>query len=235
MEEKLAQSLLKKTKKDFDLLAEKYALSRPFPQEDVKRLIDLCQKGEKILDAGCGHGYLYPAFKEKQVQYYGVDFSEKLIKIAQKNFPEGNFFVANILNLPFSDNFFDKVFSISVLHHIPSEKFRIRFFEELKRVLKPKGKLILRVWNLWESFEGKTLVLKFAFLKIFKKSKLDLFDVMVPWKDQEGKVLAWRYVHCFFKKEIERLAKKTSFRIEKLWKEGKGKRANIYLVAEKTG
>lgn len=224
--------MLEKTKKDFDLISRHYATSRVFPQESVKKLIDLCQKGEKVLDAGCAHGYLYPFFEKKGVEYFGVDFSENLIKIAKEKYPKGNFFVADILNLPFSDNFFDKVFSISVLHHIPSKKLRQKAFEEVKRVLKPQGLFIVRVWNVLNFFEGRLAFLKYSFLKIFKKTELDFFDVFVPWKDSQGKVLVQRYYHCFTKRELKNLAKKTGFLILKLWEEGKGKESNLFLIAK---
>jgi ubiquinone/menaquinone biosynthesis C-methylase UbiE len=50
--------------------------------------------------------------KDKEIDYSGLDFSEKLIEIAQRKYPEANFQVADVLNPPFPENFFDKVFAI---------------------------------------------------------------------------------------------------------------------------
>ncbi|GAI25805.1 unnamed protein product, partial [marine sediment metagenome] len=64
--------------------------------------------------------------KAKRVDYFGVDIAERLIKIAKKNYPEAKFQVADVLNLPFPPNFFDKIYSISVLHNIPSKNFQLQ-------------------------------------------------------------------------------------------------------------
>ena len=131
------------------------------------------------------------------------------MKIAKSKYPEANFQIADVLTLPFSDNFFDKVYSISVLHHIPSKDFRLQYLKESKRVLKPGGILILRVWDFWKRKEGWKLFLKYAFLKLIGQSKLDFYDVFVPWKDSNGEALVQRYFHCFAKREIEKFNKKS--------------------------
>lgn len=233
MEKKYAEYLLQKTQKDYNLIASDYARTRAFLSEDIKKLADDASPGEKILDSGCGSGRLFGVLKEKKVEYYGIDFSEKLIEIAKKNFPDGNFQVGNTLKLPFPDNFFDKVYSISVLHHIPSEEFRFQYLKEAKRVLKQRGLLILRVWDFWKRKKGLTLLLKYTFLKLIRKSKLDFFDIFFPWRNSKGEILIERYFHCFTKKELEKLVKKVSFEIKKSWREGKDPRTNIYLIAQK--
>jgi len=167
------------------------------------------------------------------VDYFGIDFSEKLIEIARKKYPEAKFQVADCLNLPFPANFFDKIYSISVLHNIPSREFRLRYFKEAKRVLKPGGLLILRVWDFWRRKAFPKLFFKYTFLKLIGKSKVDFFDVFVPWKDSKGKILIERYFHCFRKKELENLVKEVGFKIKKIWRAGKNPRTNIYLIAKK--
>jgi len=224
---------LEKTKKDYNFLAENYDRTRSFIPEDIKKLAELVQAEEKILDSGCANGRLYEILKEKKIDYYGIDISENLIKIAQNKYPEAKFQVANALNLPFQDNFFDKVFSISVLHNIPSKEFKIQYLQEIKRVLKPNGFLILRVWDFWKRREGWQIFLKYTLLKLIGKSKLDFFDIFLPWKNSNGNILVQRYFHCFKKKGIEKLIKEVGFKIKKSWREGKDPRTNIYVVAEK--
>jgi hypothetical protein len=80
---------------------------------------------------------------------------------------------------------------------------------------------------------GLKLLLKYTFLKLIGKSKLDFKDVFVPWKDSRGKVVVWRYFHCFTKKELENLIKEIGMEIKKSWRGGKDPKANIYLIAEK--
>lgn len=233
MEKNYAEYLLQKTQKDYNLIASDYSRTRSFLLPDIQELANYALSGEKILDSGCGNGWLFEILKEKKVEYYGVDFSEKLIEIAKKKFPQGNFQVENALKLSFPDNYFDKVYSISVLHHLPSEEFRLQYLKEAKRVLKPNGLLILRVWDFWRRKKGLILLLKYTFLKLIRKSKLDFFDVFVPWYNSKKEVLVERYFHCFTKRELEKLVERAGFKIKKSWRGGRDPRTNIYLIAQK--
>ncbi len=234
MDEKYAKYLINKTRQNYNLIADDFTRTRAFISQDIERLGDYSFPGEKVLDSGCGSGRLFEVLRKKEVDYYGVDISDKLIQIAKKNHTGAKFQTFDGLDLPFSDKFFDKVYSVSVLHHIPSQKLRLHYLKEAKRVLKNEGLLILRVWDFWKRGIMLKLIFKHTFLKITGSFKLDLKDVFVPWKNPEGKILIERYFHCFTLKEIEVLVKKAGFKIEKAWREGKGSRANIYLVAKKT-
>jgi ubiquinone/menaquinone biosynthesis C-methylase UbiE len=233
MNRKYAEYLLEKTKENYNLTAEEYTRTRAHIAEDIKSLSDYAKEGDKVLDSGCASGRLCGVLKDKKVDYFGADISERLIEIAKKNYPEGNFQIANTLNLPFADNFFDKIYSISVIHSIPSRDFQLQYLRESKRVLKSGGLLILRVWDFWKRKEGWRLFFKYTFLKLIGKSKMDFYDVLIPWKDSKGKIVIERYFHCFRKREIENLIKKAGFKIKESWRAGKDPRTNIYIVAEK--
>lgn len=185
------------------------------------------------MDSGCASGRFFGVLKDRKINYLGIDISERLIEIAKKQYPEAEFQVADALNLPFPENFFDKVFSVSVLHNIPSKDFQFQYLKEIKRVLKPGGLLILRVWDFWRRKAFFKLLSKFTFLKLIGMSKLDFKDVFVPWKDAAGRILVERYFHCFTKKELESLIKETGFSVKKIWRQGSDPRTNIYLIAEK--
>jgi len=66
-----------------------------------------------------------------------VDISPDMIEIAKKA-PEGNFYVINGEKLDFPDNYFDLVFSVTVLHHIPYDKKK-KMIDEICRVTKKDG------------------------------------------------------------------------------------------------
>ncbi len=230
MDKDYAKYLLNKTLQDYNLIAEDYARTRGFIW-DIESLAEYVLPGERILDLGCGNGRLLEIIKDKKIDYIGVDASEKLIEIAKKNYPNSKFQVADALNLPFPDNYFDKIFSIRVLHHFPSEEFRFQFLKEAKRVLKPKGFLILTVWNVWGCKDKKYLwlLIKSTFLKIIGKSKLNFGDTFIPW----GKKVL-RYQHYFTKNELKNLVKKTGFKIKKVYTTfGPRQYSDIYIVAEK--
>ncbi|KPJ71692.1 hypothetical protein AMJ50_00970 [Parcubacteria bacterium DG_74_3] len=230
MEPSYAKYLLGKIRQDYSLIAKDFSRTRKEAWKELEFLFDkYLITGEKVLDLGCGNGRWFLLFQERGVDYVGVDNSEELIGIANIKYPQAKFQIAEALNLPFPNNFFDKVYSIAVLHQIPSEEFRLRFLNEAKRVLKPGGFLILTVWKVHQKREI-TLLFKYTILKLIGKSKLDFKDIFEPW-GKETK----RYYHCFSKKELVHLVKKVNLEIKTggLVKNQKGNRQNIYLVAEK--
>jgi len=235
MEKEYAEYLLNKTKEDYNLIAEEFSRTREEIWPEIKFLFDdYLVEGERVLDLGCGNGRFYQFFSDKNVDYIGVDNSEKLIEIAKKRYPWGKFQVADALNLPFPDNFFDKILSIAILHHIPSSEYRIKFLNEIKRVLKPGGTLMLTVWYLWQKKTAWEFLLKNIFLKLVGESKLDFSDVFIPWKNSKGKILTQRYFHCFTKKELQKLAKNVGLKVRKidLLRRSAG-HYNLLLMAEK--
>jgi len=230
MDKEYAQYLLRKTKEDYNLIAEEFSSTRKEYWEEIKFLFeDYLIAGEKILDLGCGNGRWFELFQEKKVDYIGVDFSEKLLEIAKRIYPRAKFQVADALILPFPKNYFDKIYSIAVFHQIPSQQLRLEFLKEANRVLKPGGLLILSVWK-FQPIKEIFLLLKYTILKILGQSKLDFKDVFEPW----GKKIE-RYYHCFSQEELENLVKKADFKIKDigLVRNEKGNRQNIYLITEK--
>lgn len=223
-----AKELIEKTKKDFNLIAEEFNASRREIWPEMAELKIFIKPNSKALDLGCSNGRLFDFLKDKNIEYFGIDFSEKLIKMA-KNKYGNNFQVADILNLPFSDNYFDTIWSVAVFHHIPSRELRLLALKEMKRVLKDNGRIIMTCWNLYQK-DYLNLLLKYFFRKIFNKSKLDFKDVFVPWGNSNIK----RYYHAFTKKELEELFKESGLGIiESKFLRRNNKKTNILIVAEK--
>jgi ubiquinone/menaquinone biosynthesis C-methylase UbiE len=230
MDKEYAEYLLVKTREDYNLIAEDFSRTRDEIWDEMFFLFENYLKpGDKLLDLGCGNGRWFKLFKTYNIDYIGVDSSKSLIDIAQKNNPEAKFQVEEGLNLSFPDNFFDKIYSIAVFHHIPSKEFRLKFLKEIKRVLRPGGLLVLTVWKFHDSKEIYLLI-KYTILKLLGKSKLDFRDVLEPW----GKKLE-RYYHCFSETELINLIKEAGFKIKEggIIKSEVGNRQNIYIVAQK--
>jgi len=230
MDREYAKYLLEKTRQDYNLIADEFSVTRKEIWPELVFLFDnYLAEGEKILDLGCGNGRWLELFRKKKVDYIGVDFSERLIEIAKRNYPQTKFQTADVLNLPFPSDYFDKIYNIAVLHHIPSEELRRQSLEEAKRILKPGGVLILTVWKFHDK-KKLSLLFKYTILKLIGKSGLDFKDVLEPW----GKKTK-RYYHCFSKKELIDLVREAGFKIKKsgIIKNKKGNRQNIYLIAEK--
>lgn len=109
------------------------------------------KNGEKILDAGCGTGYLLNFVCSSEGEGIGVDISSEALKKAKKFFPSLKFVQADICQLPFDNNFFDKAFCINVLEHLKNPE---KALKEIKRVLKPKG-IFIAGTNDRDSFSWK--------------------------------------------------------------------------------
>lgn len=237
MKREYAKYILNKTKEDYSLIADDFSRTRSFAWDELKLLVQYITPDDKVLDLGCGNGRLLQIFEDQDIEYIGIDNSEKLIKIAKEKYPQKNFQVADALNLPFPDNCFDKIYSVAVLHHIPSIEFRFQFLNEAKRILRPGGLLVLTVWNLWQRKTAWKLLIKTTILKLLRKSQLDFRDIFYPWKNSGQEIIAQRYFHLFTQKELKKLFKKAGFKIKEigiLEKKRKEKKwTNIYLIAEK--
>lgn len=225
MDKEYARHLLNKTREDYNLIARDFSRTRSRMWPEISFLFDLLEKGDKVLDLGCGNGRAYPALKEGN--YIGVDYSEELIEMAKENHPEAKFQKADALNLPFSDNCFDKIYSIAILHHIPSAELRTDFLKEAKRVLKKEGKIILTVWKFHQRKEI-FLLIKYTILKLLGKTKMDFKDVLRPWGDK-----AERYYHCFSLREFKKTVKRAGFEIKEagVIKNKRKTRQNFYIIA----
>tara|TARA_B100001758_G_C18305522_1_gene554831 strand:- start:77 stop:784 length:708 start_codon:yes stop_codon:yes gene_type:complete len=97
-----------------------------------------------LLDLGCGRGEFLNGFIEMGVNGHGVDFTD-----TAKNFcPKASIQQADIENdgLPYSDDYFDVIFSKSVIEHFHNPDILIK---EIHRCLKPGGLAIIMVPS-WE-------------------------------------------------------------------------------------
>jgi malonyl-CoA O-methyltransferase len=95
--------------------------------------------GEAVLDVGCGSGLFFSEIAEKAKIVAGVDVSKKLL-LKAKEHAVGNVFVvqADADHLPFRDDFFDAIFSFTVLQNMPKPTVTLA---ELKRVTRQGGKI----------------------------------------------------------------------------------------------
>lgn len=96
-------------------------------------------KPERILDLGCGGGWLSKVLSSYHYEVVGIDISVHLIKHARKVVPNPIFVLGDSSNLPFREGTFDAVVGIAVLHHVDVKMS----LKEIKRVLKNGGTLML--------------------------------------------------------------------------------------------
>lgn len=102
--------------------------------------------GRLVLDAGCGNGrFTREAAWVGAKQVVGVDLSESVCTAASnlRDVKNASVVNADLYRLPFSDERFDVIFSIGVIHHLPDPPTGVR---ELARTLKPGGEFFAWVY-----------------------------------------------------------------------------------------
>jgi 23S rRNA (guanine745-N1)-methyltransferase len=93
--------------------------------------------GAAVLDVGCGEGYYLGSLaRERGIEAHGIDLSAAAVDLAARRYPRATWIVANADRfLPWGAGSFDLVLSIDA-RLSPSE---------MRRVLKPEGRLLVAV------------------------------------------------------------------------------------------
>lgn len=170
-----------------------------------------------VLDVGASTGiidnYLAKYFK----RLTGIDIDKEAIEFAKKNFEAKNlkFKVNDAMNLSFRLNTFDIVICTHVYEHVPSPK---KLFEEIYRILKPKGVCYLAAQNkLWPIEAHHNL----PFLSYLPKKLADMYIKIVGKKEYYEHPLTYWQLRALVKKfkvrdntaEIIRNPKKFGYKI----------------------
>jgi 2-polyprenyl-6-hydroxyphenyl methylase/3-demethylubiquinone-9 3-methyltransferase len=112
-----------------------------------RRVLD-APKGLKLLDVGCGGGFLAEAFADDGADVYGLDLSTSAVRAAREHATRGGLRLRVVSgraeSLPFASGIFDAVFLVDVLEHL--EDF-LQALAESSRVLKPGGLLLYETAN----------------------------------------------------------------------------------------
>lgn len=111
----------------------------------IEGLASLPKDTARGLDFGCGLGRQLLTMREKGWRVSGVDPSTRLLmKAGERGAPV---VAGDGLSLPFKDATFDFVYTIGVLHHLPSAAAQDAAVAEIRRVLKPGGLLFIQETN----------------------------------------------------------------------------------------
>lgn len=155
--------------------------------EEKKLMINLAsQKKGKVLDLGCGSGWLCLELARRGMNVVGIDVSPDRIKIAKKflkenpfkkNFGQVRYLVADLNKIDLPKNSFDAVVDWNTLHHFPRLD---NILIKVERSLKPGGKFII-----FDHIGSRFLKLGSRVLKIFSSKAKE--EKVVAYEDTLGK------------------------------------------------
>ncbi len=167
-----------------------------FRQKSSEELKSIEWKKGRLIDIGCGNCRNLLQFKN--LELYGIDFSEEMIKqsekFCKKNDLKVNLKKADMRKIPFKDDYFDYCLCLASLHHLNREDAD-KVLKEIHRMLKKEGQCFISVWNKYPKF-------------IFRKK-----ETYISWKRKDRIYNRYYYLYNYF--EFKKLLLKNNFRIIK--------------------
>ncbi|XP_074322653.1 tRNA (carboxymethyluridine(34)-5-O)-methyltransferase isoform X1 [Apium graveolens] len=140
----------------YDAIAPHFSSTRFAKWPKVATFLNSLAPGSLILDAGCGNGKYLGLTADSF--FIGCDISAPLVGICADRGHE--VVVADAVNLPYRTGYGDAAISIAVLHHLSTEIRRRKAIDELVRVVKRGGLVLITVWAVEQ--EDKTLLNKWT-------------------------------------------------------------------------
>jgi len=210
------------TKKSYDKISKEWDSKRSYIWSPVKVFLESLEKKEKLklLDLGCGTGrFLQLAQKQgfQNKNIIGYDYSTGQLNITKsKGFQTQ---IGDLINLPFLNSSFDVILCIAAHHHLLEKESQIKALKEMKRVLKPNGKILLSNWHPSKDF-SITQEEKRKFVYLDKNRKKVKVTFTMDNKKYD------RYYYMFEPEEIKILCKEAGFKILDTFQN----RGNLYLT-----
>ena len=155
------------TRKAFDFLAPFYNIMT-LPLVRVRnQVVDFANagKGSTVLDVATGTGQQAFAFAKRGYDVIGVDLTESMLEIARKHNKGGlvKFEAADATRLRFEANSFDVSCVSFALHDMPPN-IREKVLQEMVRVTKPNGIIVIVDYDLPRNKISRAMVYRFITL-----------------------------------------------------------------------
>jgi len=102
--------------------------------------------GKDILDLGSGPGLLSKHYSDEGYNVTGIDFSENMVKAAEKQCPKCRFIAKNVLDLDTTDGKFDGILAFHLAQYLDSEQM-VKLFKKVSEALSGGGKFMIVFTN----------------------------------------------------------------------------------------
>jgi tRNA (uracil-5-)-methyltransferase TRM9 len=235
MNSAIAKQLIELNRKFYDQFGDSFSATRQRLQPGVKKILDLIQEDDSVLDLGCGNGhFLHEIYQRNHKSaLLGVDFSLPLLRNAEST-SGVEFREVDLTKLSaFSDQLlavngqWSIVSMFATLHHIPSHKIRLDILRTVKKLLKPDGKFYLSNWQFLNSEKLKARIQPWSRIGLSDED-VDEGDYLLDWRSG-GEGL--RYAHHFSVEEVSGLAEQVGMRVnESFLSDGENSRLGLYQI-----
>ena len=148
----------------YETIATHFSSTRHSPWPRVEAYVRSIPAHSYVLDIACGNGKYMGI--NPDIHMIGCDVSIQLIRICRQKGYE--VCVADCLALPWSCDTFDSAICIALLHHLSTVERRVLALQEMLRVVKKKGKILLSAWAQEQDTTSRR--------------RFEQQDVLVPWK-----------------------------------------------------
>ncbi|OJU10638.1 MAG: hypothetical protein BGN88_15095 [Clostridiales bacterium 43-6] len=153
-EDSVIKSQMEKMVDTYDSYMQKITFGRENKLREMTIDLANIKPGDNVLEIGCGTGTLTLEAKRKSGpsgKVCGIDIIPGMVERSQQKAAQANmdvmFQLGSIDNIPFPDDQFDAVMCSFMIFHM-SETVRRKGIEEIFRVLKPKGQIVVLDLNL---------------------------------------------------------------------------------------
>ncbi len=232
-----ASRLIELNRDFYTRFGDSFSATRHRIQPGVRRILDILNGDEDILDLGCGNGELARALAKRNHRgsYLGLDFSLPLLREADSKlegfsaaFKEVDLAKLSVISDQslFTDNC-SLITAFAVLHHIPSRELRLDMLNVVRNLLQPDGLFIHSNWQFLNSERLKARIQDWSKANL-SSNDVDSNDYLLDWRSG-GKGL--RYVHHFDEDELCDLAEAIGFKmVDTFYSDGETGNLGLYQV-----
>ncbi len=242
MNSQLVNQLVGLNRQFYAGFAHTFSETRSGSQASLDKILTYISSGVKALDLGCGNGRLAQKLDAagRELNYWGVDFSQELVNIAaarcaRLRHVKAQFHVADITQIGWHRQAspllgfppLDAVLALAVLHHIPSFELRRAVLQDAHSLLRAGGQLIMTNWQFTNSARLRKKILPWQTIGV-DEDELEPGDTLLDWK-RGG--TGQRYCHLVTENEAQRLAEQSGFSlVEQFYADAN---LNLYSVLAK--
>ena len=170
--------------KPYNIIAYPFSHTRGYIWEGVKQFLDNIPSYSTIVEIGSGNGK--NLMRRKDCYPIAFDLSYAFAHITNQIGIDS--VIGNSIMIPLRSNSADYVLNIAVLHHLSSEERRLCVVQELIRILKPGGKLMIQVWAKKQPIQSKR--------------KFNSSEEYVSWYNRSKTKKEIRYYHIYEDNEL---------------------------------